>query len=81
MLGQLLGYEDIDERVAVLEAGLRVRGRDFALHMQELTREALEGFQTVPDVEEDLVMGIEQIDQIIEQYLVEDNARNQNAFQ
>lgn len=44
---QLLGYDTKIERIAVLEAGLVVRGIDFAKDLLENTSEALEGFQKV----------------------------------
>ena len=49
VLGQLMGYDDEDELLGVLGAGLTVRGRGFALEMLDLTQEALEGFQKVAD--------------------------------
>jgi len=49
VLGQLMGYDDEDELVGVLGAGLTVRGRGFALEMLDLTQEALDGFQKVAD--------------------------------
>lgn len=48
VLGQLMGYDDEDELLGVLEAGLTVRGTEFALEMKDLTQEALEGFQKIP---------------------------------
>ena len=48
VLGQLLGYDDTKERLAVLDAGLTVRGPEFAYEMVALTEEALDGFQRVP---------------------------------
>lgn len=47
VLGQLIGYESSSERLAVLEAGLTVRGLDFALELIDLTDEALQGFERV----------------------------------
>jgi len=69
VLGQLLGYDNEEERILVLEGGLRVRGYEFARHMRELTQEALEGFQTVQNVDEELVQRVSQIDGIIGEYL------------
>ena len=40
-MGQLLGYDDDDERSAVLDAGLAVRGAEFAIELSKLTEEAL----------------------------------------
>mmetsp|Transcript_6051 Transcript_6051/g.7695 ORF Transcript_6051/g.7695 Transcript_6051/m.7695 type:complete len:349 (+) Transcript_6051:21-1067(+) len=48
VLGQLLGYDDQNERLAVLEAGLTVRGIDFAKELAGMTTEALNGFLNVP---------------------------------
>ena len=48
VLGQLMGYENDNELLGVLDAGLTVRGTDFAKEMVLLTEEALEGFQQVP---------------------------------
>lgn len=48
ILGQLLGYDDRDERIAVLETGLTVRGINFAKEMLALTDEALAGFKEIP---------------------------------
>lgn len=65
MLGQLLGYDSKAERLAVLDAGLTVRGVEFAMELSSLTSEALEGFQTVKDVDPGLVKSIEEIDERI----------------
>jgi len=48
VLGQLLGYESGEERIAVLDAGLQVRGVVFAMELKAMTEEALVGFQNVP---------------------------------
>jgi len=57
VLGQLVGYDNEYERLAVLEAGLTVRGNKFASELQDLTKEALDGFDRIPDghVDSDLV--------------------------
>jgi len=47
VLGQLLGYDNTAERMAVLDAGLAVRGVEFAHELLALTEEALEGFKAV----------------------------------
>lgn len=71
ILGQLLGYETTEERLAVLDAGLQVRGKDFAMELKEFTTEALEGFKTVPGgVEPKLMQIVTEIDSRIDQYLV-----------
>ena len=82
VLGQLLGYDDRNERVAVLEAGLRLRGADFAKDMRRLTQEALEGFKVVPGgVDQELIERVEDIDSIIQEYIDGQEAVNDNAFQ
>merc|ERR1712008_63721 len=48
VLSQLLGYDDRNERLAVLDAGLTVRGVEFAKELAALTAEALDGFARVP---------------------------------
>ncbi len=45
VLGQLVGYDDKSERIAVLEGALAVRGIKFATELSSLTKEALEGFK------------------------------------
>jgi hypothetical protein len=77
VLGQLMGYDNDNELVAVLEAGLTVRGTDFAEELKALTVEALEGFQRVPrgmgGVEEELVERVTLVDQRLASYLEEQN--------
>ena len=62
VLGQLIGYDNSAERLAVLEAGLAVRGVGFAEEMLSLTEEALEGFTTRPDVDPGLIGCVREID-------------------
>jgi hypothetical protein len=72
VLGQLIGYESKAERLAVLEAGLQVRGVSFAKEMAALTEEALEGFRRVstrPDP--DLVESVQDIDQRLREFIEE----------
>ena len=72
VLGQLIGYETKAERLAVLEAGLTVRGDDFVQEMAALTAEALEGFERVPGgADPGLVQCIEEIDERLRRYLDE----------
>lgn len=74
VLGQLMGYDDRDELLGVLEAGLTVQGRDFAHEMESLTKEALEGFESVRGgVEPELVERVKFVDQRLKQYLDETN--------
>lgn len=47
VLGQLLGYDNPQERLAVLQAGLQMRGEAFARELLALTEEALENFARV----------------------------------
>ena len=70
MLGQLIGYDDKAERIAVLEAGLTVRGMDFAKELSDLTKEALEGFQDVPvGVDKELTARVEEIDERVNEFI------------
>jgi hypothetical protein len=70
VLGQLIGYQSAAERLAVLEAGLTVRGPAFARQLLEMTEEALEGFtRVVGGADPDLVECMEQIDQRLRTYL------------
>ena len=70
VLGQLLGYDEKAERLAVLDAGLAVRGVDFAHELKGLTSEALEGFQGVQGgVDPGLVKSVEEIDERIQQFI------------
>ena len=70
VLGQLIGYESATERLAVLDAGLTVRGPAFAKQLLEMTEEALLGFQrVVGGADPDLVNCIEQIDNRLRRYL------------
>ena len=70
ILGQLLGYDDRSERLAVLDAGLTVRGVGFARELAELTNEALEGFERVPGgADPELIRIVSEIDERIQQFI------------
>ncbi|KAL9185645.1 hypothetical protein ACHAXT_003422 [Thalassiosira profunda] len=70
VLGQLLGYDDERERLAVLEAGLAVRGTEFAQELAALTEEALGGFKCVPGgADPGLVKAVEKIDERIRRFI------------
>lgn len=70
VLGQLLGYESSDERLAVLDSGLKVRGTEFAGELKTMTEEALEGFSNVPGgVEPRLLKIVEEIDARINEFI------------
>lgn len=71
MLGQLLGYDDEAERLAVLDAGLTVRGVEFANELAALTQEALEGFTAVgiQNVDAELVDRVRVIDGRIQRFI------------
>jgi hypothetical protein len=70
VLGQLMGYEKEEELRGVLDAGLTVRGREFALEMSSLTNEALDGFKKVPGgVDPGLVERVGYIDSILNDFL------------
>ncbi|CAB9502303.1 expressed unknown protein [Seminavis robusta] len=70
VLGQLIAYDDKIERIAVLEAGLQVRGVEFAQELAALTQEALEGFQQ-QQVDPDLVTRVQEIDQRVQEFVEE----------
>lgn len=79
VLGQLLGYDDDNERLAVLDAGLAVRGYDYAIELQELTKNALADFtEMTRNVEEEeggvvdpeLIRRVETINRRIEEYII-----------
>jgi hypothetical protein len=71
VLGQLIGYDNEAERLAVLSAGLSVRGVEFAREVKELTVEALDGLARVPGGGADptLVKMVQGIDEAIQTYL------------
>ena len=75
VLGQLLGYENKAERLAVLDAGLAVRGLEFARELKGLTCEALEGFEAVQQqqqgggVDPELVKSVEEMDERIQLFI------------
>ena len=70
VLGQLLGYDNRSERLAVLDAGLTVRGVPFAKELVDLTAEALEGFEQVPGgADPELVRILTEIDERTWQFI------------
>lgn len=76
VLGQLLGYDDESERLAVLDAGLAVRGADFAVELAKLTEEALEGFGAIPGgADLELVERVEAIDARIRSFVERNNGK------
>jgi len=78
VLGQLLGYDDEAERMAVLDAGLAVRGVEFARELRDLTGEALEGFERVDGgVDPGLVEAVKAMDERIGRFV----ARSEEEFQ
>jgi len=82
VLGQLLGYDDKSERLAVLDAGLAVRGTDFAQELAALTEEALAGFEAMPGgaeggVDPVLVESVRSIDERIRRFI----SRMESKFQ
>ena len=78
VLGQLMGYESNNELIGVLEAGITVRGLDFAKELKELTSEALEGFQQVQGgVDPELVERVQLIDNHLQNHISEQT----NSFQ
>jgi len=74
VLGQLMGYEKDEELLGVLDAGLTVRGNEFALEMASLTEEALDGFSRVPGgADPGLVEKVQFIDRRLQEFLNETN--------
>lgn len=74
VLGQLMGYDNREELIGVLDAGLTVQGREFAVEMKGLTEEALRGFESVHGgVEQELVERVSFVDQRLKEYLEESN--------
>ena len=71
VLGQLIAYDNKSERLAVLDAGLAVRGLAFANELMDLTEEALEGFSRVPDgaADPDLVECVKSIQGRVKRYV------------
>jgi hypothetical protein len=70
VLGQLIGYPSSTERLAVLDAGLAVRGPAFARELLDLTEEAIDGFSRVAGgADADLVECIREIDARLKSYL------------
>eukprot|EP00559_Dactyliosolen_fragilissimus_P008060 CAMPEP_0184869790 /NCGR_PEP_ID=MMETSP0580-20130426/35275_1 /TAXON_ID=1118495 /ORGANISM="Dactyliosolen fragilissimus" /LENGTH=341 /DNA_ID=CAMNT_0027371501 /DNA_START=90 /DNA_END=1115 /DNA_ORIENTATION=- len=77
VLGQLIGYDDENERKAVLDAGLTVRGEGFAKELLSLTEEALEGFERVKvSVDPELVKIVKGIDSYVRSSLPKISRRN-----
>ncbi len=74
VLGQLMGYDKDEELLGVLDAGLTVRGNEFALEMASLTEEALDGFGRVPGgADPGLVEKVRFIDRRLQEFLNETN--------
>ncbi|KAL3929933.1 MAG: hypothetical protein SGBAC_011988 [Bacillariaceae sp.] len=74
VLGQLMGYDDRDELLGVLDAGLTVQGREFAVEMKGLTEEALRGFESVNGgVDPELIERVSFVDQRLTEFLEETN--------
>jgi len=74
VLGQLMGYDKDEELLGVLDAGLTVRGNEFALEMASLTEEALDGFSRVPGgADPGLVEKVRFIDRRLQEFLNETN--------
>ena len=73
---QLLNYETKGERIAVLEAGLTVRGSDFAQELLDATEEALQGFQNVPaqQVDPELVQRVREIRDRTKKFVIMDES-------
>jgi hypothetical protein len=76
VLGQLIGYDNREERLAVLEAGLTVRGVAFASELNALTLEALDGFRMLHEgVDANLVAIIQEINDYIQVFITNNEAK------
>lgn len=65
-----MGYDDKGERLAVLDAGLAVRGVEFAHELAALTEEALDGFNSVSGgVDPGLIKSVKEIDDRIRLFI------------
>jgi hypothetical protein len=74
VLGQIIGYDTKMERIAVLDAGLMVRGVSFAEELLALTTEALIGFQNVMNgADPDLVIRVQQIHDRLQVYIAQND--------
>jgi hypothetical protein len=74
VLGQLMGYDDKNELLGVLDAGLTVRGMDFCQELKALTEEALDGFQRVNGgVDPELVEKVALIDKRLRSFIDKNN--------
>ena len=74
VLGQLVAYEEKQERLAILDAGLTVRGIEFAVELGDLTEEALQGFKAVPGgADPTLVKRVEEIDEHVRAFIEKNN--------
>ena len=71
VLGQLLGYDDPRERIAVLRTGMGVRGVEFSKQMGTLTEQALSDFQRlgVGVADPELVERVQGIHDAIQEFL------------
>lgn len=76
VLGQLLGYDDPRERIAVLRAGMSVRGVEFSQKMGKLTEKALTDFQRLgaENTDPELVERVKGIHEAIHEFLNLQNA-------
>ncbi len=81
VLGQLIGYDSKDERLAVLEAGLSVRGVEFAKELNAMTLEALEGFRNaVTGADPGLIAIVQEINDYIQVFIANDERRGSYGY-
>ena len=69
VLGQLLGYDDDKERLAVLQTGLQMRGPDFSNELVKLTERALADFARLGNADPELVERVTGIHQGIMDFI------------
>jgi hypothetical protein len=81
VLGQIIGYDTKTERMAVLDAGLMVRGMTFAKELLALTTEALAGFQNViHGADPDLVIRVQQIHDRLNAYITQNDPNDSRTI-
>lgn len=74
VLSQLLAYDDEKERKAVMQAGLELRGLEFALELESMSKEALQTMETV-DADLELVYRLTGLHEGIQSFIESKNSK------
>lgn len=69
VLSQLLSYDEEKERMAVMTAGLELRGLEFAGELESMSQEALERMEKIEEVDPELVYRLTGIHEGIQKYI------------